>query len=183
MVPYIAELNMFVALGTIALQGVIVLILLNHFVYKSAYVSDLIARYALHAVFGLSFIAMLMSLFYSEVIGFLPCDLCWFGRIFMYPLVFISGVGLYLRDVRAALYAIPLAIAGVVVSLYHYYIERGGASLYTCSSEAAGGVSCARSYLFEFGYVTFSMMSLTLFILFIVILTLYYRRERAVREV
>lgn len=180
MFPYIAELNMFVALGTITLQGVIVLILLNHFVYKSAVVSDLVTRFALHAVFGLSFVAMLMSLFYSEVVGFLPCDLCWFGRIFMYPQVFITGIGLYLRDARAALYSIPLSIFGAIVSLYHYYIERGGASLYTCSSEAAGGVSCARSYLFEFGYVTFSMMSLTLFVLFIVLMTLYYRAHRTV---
>ncbi len=175
MFPYISELNTLVALGTIALQGVILLTVLNHVVYKWAVLSQCIARWGLHVAFATAFFAMFMSLFYSEVVGYAPCSLCWWGRIFTYPQVVIYGMGIYLNDARAALYGIALSGLGVVVSLYHYYIEMGGAQIIPCSSEAAGGVSCARVYVQEFGYVTFSMMALTVFVFLIVIMTLYYR--------
>jgi disulfide bond formation protein DsbB len=178
MFPYIAELNMLVAFGTICMQGGIAFLLLHHFVFRWPIVEDLIRQWSLHLAFALSLFGMLSSIFYSEIIGYLPCDLCWWGRVLLYPQVFIYGVGLYLNDRRSALYGIVLSIVGVIVSLYHYYIEMGGAAIYECASEAAGGVSCAAVYIKEFGYVTFSMMSLTIFVFLIVLLVQYLRTTR-----
>lgn len=55
--------------------------------------------------------------------GFFPCELCWYQRILMYPIPVILAVGLALRDERAALYAMPLALAGLLVAAYHILLQ------------------------------------------------------------
>lgn len=63
------------------------------------------------------------SLYFSEVMGLTPCDLCWYQRILMYPLVVVLGVAT-LED-RAAAWrtVLPLSVAGIGVSAYHSYIQ------------------------------------------------------------
>lgn len=105
------------------------------------------------------------SILYSEFIGFAACVLCWYQRIFMYPLVILLGLALYRKDKGIIDYALVLAAAGSIVSLYHNYIYYGGSSILPC--DALGGVSCAQRYVFEFGYITIPLMSLTAFVLII----------------
>lgn len=101
------------------------------------------------------------SLFYSEIIGYPPCTLCWWIRIFLYPLAAIFGIALYRKhDAKTAFsYALPLIIGGALVSLYYSYFSLGGESLLSCTAEGGG---CDRLYVKEFGYITIPMMSLTL---------------------
>ena len=60
--------------------------------------------------------ATLGALFMSEVMGFAPCVLCWYQRIFMFPLVFILAVGLFPFDSKVLRYGLPLAVGGSAVS-------------------------------------------------------------------
>ena len=107
------------------------------------------------------------SLIYSEVIGFEPCELCWYQRITMYPMVAIFGVDLLGEKARARRYALPLAVTGLAISTYHYLVQvfpsaEGG----VCGT----GVSCAARYVEEFGFVSIPFMAGAAFALIIAIL-------------
>lgn len=111
-------------------------------------------------------IATTGSLFLSNVLGWTPCELCWFQRILMYPLVIIFGVSLFFDNRNVSDYVVPLSFIGGSISVYHYMIQVIGALQTTCS---AGGVSCSEKYTFYFDYITIPIMALTAFtIIFIV---------------
>lgn len=101
------------------------------------------------------------SLFLSEVMGFVPCILCWYQRILMYPLVVILAVGILLRDARLRVYVLPLSLAGLAVSAYHNLLYLGiiPETIQRCTS----GVSCTERQLELFGYITIPLLSLTAF--------------------
>ncbi len=103
-----------------------------------------------------------LSLYYSEVVGFIPCVLCWYQRIFLYPQVILLGVALYKKEDHILDYALLLTFLGGMIALYHTYISYGGTSLFPCS---ATGVSCLRQYVFELGYISIPLMSLTSFLM------------------
>jgi disulfide bond formation protein DsbB len=87
--------------------------------------------------------AMLGSLYYSEIRHFIPCNLCWYQRIAMYPLAFILGVAVYRGDLGIRPYAITLVATGWLISALHnleYF------HLITLSSVCGAGVSCTTPY-------------------------------------
>ena len=88
-------------------------------------------------------VSTLGSLFFSEIMEFAPCALCWYQRIFMFPLVLILLVGLFPFDKSIIKYALPLALAGWGFAFYHYLLYSGfiPESLQPCSQ----GVSCSRA--------------------------------------
>ncbi|WP_281019583.1 MULTISPECIES: disulfide bond formation protein B [unclassified Minwuia] len=85
--------------------------------------------------------ASLSVLFIGEVLGQTPCNLCWFQRVFMFPLVIVLGLGLWWRDPRVGRYGIVLAIGGGVVALWHLglYVGVIPESIKPCT---ASGPSC-----------------------------------------
>jgi disulfide bond formation protein DsbB len=72
------------------------------------------------------------SLYFSEVLGLIPCELCWFQRVLMYPLVLVVGVAAL--ENRPGVYrtALPLSVLGTAVAAYHSWIQISGGSG-TCS--------------------------------------------------
>ena len=103
--------------------------------------------------------ATLGSLFMSEVMGFEPCVLCWFQRIFIYPLTIILLIALFPLDTNVVRYALPLAIIGWAFAVYHYLLYSGfiPESLQPCSET---GPSCSDVNLELFGFITIPMMSI-----------------------
>ncbi len=81
-------------------------------------------EYALLTAWGASFIATLGSLYFSEIMKFEPCVLCWYQRIFMYPFVLWLGIAVAKKDYRIASYSLPIATIGACISLYHYAIQK-----------------------------------------------------------
>lgn len=128
---------------------------------------------------GIALTATLGSLFFSEYADFLPCRLCWFQRIAMYPLAVVLLVGALRRDVRVAVqYAFVLPIAGAAVSLYHLYIEANPSA--ESAGCRAGGASCATKWIEKFGYITIPWLALTAFAAIGVLLAFAWsRREPA----
>jgi disulfide bond formation protein DsbB len=119
--------------------------------------------YELWIVFAVAAIATAGSLFFSESAGFVPCELCWFQRICMYPLVLVLLPALA-GDHRAARYFLPLPIAGAGVAIYHLLVEnRVVHQAQACLISAPGG--CATKWINEFGYVTIPTLALTGFVL------------------
>ena len=134
--------------------------------------------YELWLAFVVAAVATGGSLFFSEIAHFVPCELCWYQRICMYPLSITTLLaGLY-DDPRAARYLLPLPIVGAGVSVYHLLVENRvvGQSL-TCSISAPGG--CTVKWINEFGYVTIPTLALTAFALVFAFLLLAAYEPRA----
>jgi disulfide bond formation protein DsbB len=123
----------------------------------------LVEEYAPGFALLVALIATLGSLYYSEVRGFIPCTLCWYQRILMYPLVAILLAGLIRRDPGLAAYVLPLAILGILVAGYHYTVQLG---LWGGESAACRvGIPCSGRYVNWLGFITIPFQALTAFIL------------------
>ncbi len=121
------------------------------------------SRVGLWLAFVIALIATTGSLFLSEVAHFVPCELCWFQRIAMYPLVLLA-LPAFFADRRAAGYFLPLPIVGLGVSIWHILVERGVVEEATsCRVSAPGG--CGLKWIEEFGYVTIPTLAATAFVL------------------
>ena len=139
------------------------------FIYRKTWGFEFIKfvhKYALWLGFGVSMVAIVGSLLYSNLIGFAPCTLCWWQRIFIYPQAVMFLVAIIKKDRGVFDYALPLTICAFLISLYQSYSNFSGSSLLPCT--AVGG-ECSRIYVLEYGYITIPLMSLTLvcYLLFI----------------
>lgn len=165
----------FFAVGTIAMQVAAVVLVLSFFVKSLDGVKKFFAKEAILFSFLLSFGAAAGSLYYSNMVGYAPCELCWFQRIFLYPQFFLFGVALWGRYRDVWKYSLPMSLAGAYVAAYQYYGQMFNVGVLPC--DTVGGVSsCAQRYFLEFGYITMPMMALSVFVLFIV----FYFLERKV---
>ena len=145
--------------------AIVVLAWLVGFVFKPARrllsgIAFVLDGAELWAAFAVALTATLGSLFFSEMASFVPCRLCWFQRIFMYPLVPLLLALAIRRDRRGSLfYALPLTALGTIVSIYHLYIEaHPEAETEGCK---VGGGSCAVKWINEFGYITIPTLAIT----------------------
>jgi disulfide bond formation protein DsbB len=102
--------------------------------------------------------ATLGSIFFSKVLGYVPCELCWYQRICMYPLAAILAVATWKRKDAFAFIA-PLLLIGAAFSVYHYNVQFFNVPTF-CK---AGEVSCALKGNVAFGYITTPLMALTAF--------------------
>jgi disulfide bond formation protein DsbB len=120
--------------------------------------------YELWLVFLVASIATGGSLFFSEIAGFVPCELCWFQRICMYPLSIVVLLAALANERRVAHYLLPLPLVGAGVAVYHLLVENGVVEQgRACLISAPGG--CATKWINEFGYVTIPVLALTGFAL------------------
>jgi len=112
------------------------------------------------------------SLYFSEVLDFAPCVLCWFQRIALYPLTIITIVGLLRKDLTHVYYVAPISLIGTAIAVYHSLLFYGVISpeLSPCRE----GVSCTERQLEGFGFISIPLMSagsfLTIFALSVVVI-------------
>jgi disulfide bond formation protein DsbB len=113
------------------------------------------------------------SLYFSEVADFVPCTLCWYQRIAMYPLVVILGIAALRHDRDVWHYVVPLAGIGAVISTYHYIVEWfPEADAGACSTT----IPCTFVWFREFGFVSLPFMALCGFVLIVSLVTLPQER-------
>ena len=119
-------------------------------------------------------VSALGSLFFSEIMDFPPCSMCWYQRIFMYPLVILFLIGLFPFDRSVIKYTLPISSIGCGFALYHTLLYYGyiPENMQPCSQ----GVSCAEKYLEVFGFISIPMLSLMAFIT-ITALLIFLRRK------
>lgn len=115
-----------------------------------------------HIALLAAWIATTGSLFMSQVLGWLPCVLCWYQRILMYPLAIILAVGILRRDQKLHLYVLPLSIAGIFTSLYHYLLIK---TTWFPPPPCMDGVPCTTDYLNWLGFINVPFLALTAFII------------------
>jgi disulfide bond formation protein DsbB len=120
--------------------------------------------YELWLAFVVSATATAGSLFFSQVAHFVPCELCWFQRICMYPLALLMLLAALANDYRVARYLLPLPVIGAGFAVYHLLVENGVVhESQGCQISAPGG--CSIKWIDEFGYVTIPTLALTGFAL------------------
>lgn len=181
MLSHIDTINKIFSVGTIILQ-IVALVLFLNFIFlrrKNNVVLLFFKKYTFIFGFIVSLLAVLLSLFYSEIVGYPPCELCWIQRIFLYPQLILFSMELYKKDKSIVDFSVVFAIIGSLVSIYHIYVEKFGSNGFLCGDPSTGGISCSIRYIYEFGYVTMPLMALTLslFILAILLNFKYLNRE------
>ena len=125
---------------------------------------------------AVALIAMGGSLYFSDVVHLVPCTLCWYQRIAMYPLVLVFGVGAMRDDPGVWRYSLPLSVVGLVISIYHVTIElRPALDVGMCTS----GVPCSLRYFAVFGFVSIATMAGAAFLLIVALSLLIRRIERS----
>lgn len=115
-------------------------------------------RWLLLAAWLMALVGTVGSLFFSEVMNYPPCVLCWYQRIALYPLVLIIGIGIATADRRVVKYALPLALAGLAVAFYHNLLYYGfiPESITPCTE----GVPCNAVQIELLGFITIPLMAL-----------------------
>lgn len=119
-------------------------------------------------------IATVGSLIFSEVLKFPPCVLCWYQRIFMYPLVAILAIGIWKKDKNLPFYVLPLSVIGTIIAVYHNLLY------YNILPESAApcilGVSCTTKQIELLGFITIPLMSLASFLVITVLMLLLRKK-------
>lgn len=127
-------------------------------------------------IWGFTVIAFVGSLFFSEIMGFVPCELCWFQRILMYPLVIIYGTAAVKRDLSIALPGFILAVIGMGVSIYHYLVQKLPALQET--GETCGIIPCDTEYVNFFGFITIPFLAGIAFIAIVVLHVILWKQQK-----
>lgn len=114
-------------------------------------------------IWVVSLVATLGSLYFSEVRQYEPCELCWYQRILMYPIVLISFIAYIQKNAKIALTTLVFSCIGGAISLYHYGIQK--LEFLADSAPACGRVPCTGQYINWLGFITIPFLALTAFIL------------------
>ena len=118
--------------------------------------------------FLVSLIATLGSLFFSEIMNFIPCSLCWYQRIFMYPLVFIFLINLLFPDDKIFKYSFPLVFIGWIIAIYHNLLMFK--IIPENLSPCVQGIPCSVDYLNWFGFITIPLLSFFAYTIILILL-------------
>lgn len=121
-----------------------------------------------------SAVSTLGSLFFSEVIGFPPCSLCWYQRICMYPLVLIFAAGLFPLDKRVFKFAMPLSLVGWFLALYHNLLHWE--VIPETAAPCRQGVPCSTVYIEWMGFITIPLLSLFAFSMILILLFIFNKK-------
>jgi disulfide bond formation protein DsbB len=152
--------NLFAVLALAAMTGAIVLAVASLLRHRSALAASIVAPFAeaaLPLAWLVALISTLGSLYFSEVADYVPCTLCWYQRIAMYPLAVVLAIAAVRRDRSIRFYAVPVAVIGAGIALYHWLVERfpdldAGACSVT--------IPCTLVWFEVFGFISLPFMAL-----------------------
>lgn len=123
--------------------------------------TDFFYRSTLYIALAAALTAMLGSLYFSEVRHYLPCNLCWYQRILMYPLVVILAVGLLRQDSNLPYYVLPLSLFGQGIATYHYLLEK--TNIFAAPTACREGIPCTTPWINWGGFITIPFLAMSAF--------------------
>lgn len=101
--------------------------------------------------------ATLGSLYFSEIRAYAPCEMCWYQRIIMYPMVLMSFISIVRKDMNIAYYLLLFSSIGIIAAIYHYSLQK--LPVFT-DLNMCTGVSCTVQYINWFGFITIPFLAL-----------------------
>ncbi len=130
---------------------------------KSFTYTDFFYRTTLYVALAVALTATLGSLYFSEIRHYLPCNLCWYQRILMYPLVVILAVGLLRQDINLPYYVLPLTLLGQGIATYHYLLEK--TNIFAAPTACQEGIPCTTPWINWGGFITIPFLAMCAFFL------------------
>lgn len=191
MTPFVQNITGFLSFATVVLDVLaiiffVILITPLRRGGKTGRLAEFFGERAIIFGFLVAFLAAAGSLFYSNIAGFAPCELCWWQRILLYPQAILLFVALFKKDSAARnsivrLNSIVLSAIGAIIALYQTFLQLGviGNDLIPCD---ATGISCQHVYFLTYSYITIPTMSLTVFALILLFMCAPNRAGRQVNE-
>lgn len=125
--------------------------------------TDFFYRSTLYFALAVALVATFGSLYFSEVRHYVPCNLCWYQRILMYPLVVVIAVGLLRRDINLPYFVLPLSLLGQGIATYHYLLEK--TNIFPAPLTCQAGVPCTTPWINWFGFITIPFLAMSGFFL------------------
>lgn len=116
------------------------------------------------------------SLYFSEVMKLVPCVLCWYQRILMYPLVILLAIAIIRKDQKIYLYALPMSLIGWGIALFHYLLQME--IIPDAVAPCVAGISCTDRYIEWLGFITIPFLSLVAFSAISVAMIVLWRADR-----
>lgn len=173
------KVSTLLAIGVICIQAITLFIILDNGRENQTKFTTKILANGVFASFVVILLSMMGSLFYSNIIGFEPCILCWYQRIFIFSQIFLLGIALFKKYTNEIYrYTLGLSIIGGLFSLYHFYIKMTGNSPLPCSALGVSSVDCTQQLVIKFGYINIPMMALTTFLFVGTISYLNIKRQK-----
>ena len=159
--------NTIFAIGVIFFQIASLLLIIGFISRDKGPLFTWISKNTIFLIFIVSLAGLVGSLIYQYIIGFAPCILCWYQRIVMYPIAIIGAVALIKKYSHEIMdYTLILGIIGFIIAAYHNFEKIIGKDLLSCD---AVGPSCLQILVKKFGFIDIPVMSLTFFILIILL--------------
>jgi disulfide bond formation protein DsbB len=136
--------------------------------------------YIPYITFVIALASTLISLYFSEIMKLPACVLCWYQRICMYPLVFISAVSIYRKQKDLHTYVLPFTLLGLLIAIYHnlIYFHIIPEVITSCTN----GVSCTAKQIEFFGFITIPFMSMVTFAFLTAVMLLYSKFSQRKQE-
>jgi disulfide bond formation protein DsbB len=178
--PFAQKVTVFISTGVLVMSILIVCALIALIFFRKNRTGQtflsLISKNSLIIGFVVSLAGILVSLYYSNIVGFPPCEFCWWARIFMYPQAFMFGIALWRKKKNKDFGAVfteslVLSVIGGLIMLYDYYGQSFNPGILAACG--AVGASCAKVYFTSFGFITIPFMALAGFIALILNAVIY----------
>lgn len=139
-----------------------------------------LGSYGLQAALLVAWVATLGSLHFSEIRGFVPCALCWYQRILMYPIALLIAVGIIRQDRHLPYLVLPFSILGMGTASYHYLLQK--TTVFGAPTACQAGVPCTLAYINWFGFITIPFLALLAFTLITLLALVAIYREEPVAQ-
>ncbi|MBX4198358.1 disulfide bond formation protein B [Candidatus Parcubacteria bacterium] len=167
MTPFVESFTTILSIGIVLSNIATIIFIVSIFLRNNLF--KVVSRHALTFSTIIALGAAFGSLFYSSVAGFVPCELCWWQRLFLFPQAVIFAIAWYrrwmykIKSDEIFLYSLGLSIIGILIGLFHYYGTMFNPDILAACE--VGGVSCAKQYFLMFGFINIPYMSLSAFAL------------------
>lgn len=176
---FLETFSSFVGLGSLALFVLGFLLLIFK---KDNRTQAFLVTNGPHVILMVSFLAVMGSLIYSDVLLLEPCLFCWYQRIVMYPIPLLLALSLYRKEPKKIVpYALFFSYLGMIMATYHYltqmlpFLKQDGGIPLQCGT---AGPSCTEAYIEVFGFVTIPFMAMCMFFFLIVVSSLYLKHTK-----
>ena len=136
-----------------------------------------LAEYGIYIAWATTLTSLVGSLYFSEIVGIVPCVLCWYQRIAMYPLVAIIATGIIRRDKNVSVYVLPLSIIGAIIALYQNLLVWNVVS--ETLTPCIIGVSCITQTFMLLNFITIPLLSLAAFVLITILMAVHWKSNHA----
>lgn len=125
--------------------------------HKLKNLSEFTSNYYTYLVLLFSWISMLGSLYYSEVLGITPCTLCWYQRALMYPIAITTFILIIANKKLNEKLVLPVSLLGMIIAAYHYALQKAD---WNEAASCSPAIPCGAENVNYFGFITIPFLAL-----------------------